>query len=113
MEDRRSYWCLGEQAPRPGFDPPLNSDLDVDIVIVGGGITGLTAAYQAQRAGLRVAVLENTQVGRGVTRDTTAHLTAILDCEMKELVSRFGEEDATRAIGAGMEAIERIEQLAS
>ena len=51
--ETRSYWTDSTTMPRYGR---LNRDLDVDVVVVGAGITGLTAAYLLKRAGRRVAV---------------------------------------------------------
>ena len=38
--------------------PPLTRDLDVDVAVIGAGITGLTAAYLLKQAGKTVALLE-------------------------------------------------------
>ena len=49
--------------------PPLTGDLDVDVAVVGGGLTGLWTAYYLNRAdpGLRIAVLERDVVGFGAS----------------------------------------------
>jgi Rieske Fe-S protein len=46
--------------------PPLDRDMSVDVVIIGGGITGLTAALLLKRAGVKVTLLEARQIGSGV-----------------------------------------------
>ena len=51
----------------------------VDVVVVGGGITGLTAAVLLKAAGKTVAVLEALRVAEGVTGHTSAHLTEVVD----------------------------------
>lgn len=62
-----SFWysALGTPAPRPALDGPL----DVDVAIVGGGYTGLWAAYylKAAEPSLRVAVLEQRFCGYGAS----------------------------------------------
>ena len=60
-----SYWAL-EQPPA---NPPLAEDMAVDVAIVGGGYTGLSAAWHLAQAapGLKIAVLEALQVGHGAS----------------------------------------------
>src|SRR5437764_13057822 len=69
----RSLWL--DAAEPPGY-APLEGDLDVDVAVIGGGITGLTTALLLKRDGARVAVVEARQVGPGVTGCTTAQVSA-------------------------------------
>jgi glycine/D-amino acid oxidase-like deaminating enzyme/Rieske Fe-S protein len=83
----------------------------VDIAIVGGGVTGLTAAWLLKKAGRRVAVLEARELLSGTTGGTTAHLTQVVDTRYHELASRFGTEGArlvAESSGAAITFIERI-----
>src|SRR5688500_13575105 len=70
-----SYWHETAGGMASHF-PTLETDLDVDVAILGGGITGLTAAAHLQVAGRRVAVLEAGQIGSGTTGFTSGHLDA-------------------------------------
>ncbi len=56
--------------------PRLDKDIHVDVVIVGGGITGLTSAYLLVNEGLKVAVIEADRLLNGTTGHTTAKVTA-------------------------------------
>lgn len=47
--------------------PPLGRDLEVDVCVVGAGISGLSTAYRLAKEGLRVAVLESRVRGAGMT----------------------------------------------
>ncbi|MCO5167575.1 MAG: FAD-dependent oxidoreductase [Planctomycetes bacterium] len=91
--------------------PRLERNLDVDVAIVGGGITGLTAALLLQRAGKSVAVLEARRLGDGTTGGTSAHLTVALDQPLSTLASRFGEDGARRAVESCRGAIDTIGEL--
>ena len=62
--DTTPYWATSGALPQ---FPKLADDADTDVVVVGGGITGLTAAYLLAKAGKRVIVLER---GRCVPRPT-------------------------------------------
>ena len=101
--------------PRPTPAPPyapLAGNVAVDVAVVGGGITGITAALLLARAGRRVAVVEARRIGKGETGKTTAHLTEVLDVPYQTLMSRFGV-DGARLVAAGQRAaIERIATFA-
>lgn len=58
---------------RPEF-PILESNIEVDVAIIGGGITGITTALQLSSAGMKVAVLEARRVGGGTTGWSTGNL---------------------------------------
>jgi glycine/D-amino acid oxidase-like deaminating enzyme/nitrite reductase/ring-hydroxylating ferredoxin subunit len=74
--------------------PALSSDVTVDVAVIGGGITGITAALLLKRGGARVAVLEARRVCEGATGYTTAKVTSLHATIYQELVSSFGETGA-------------------
>lgn len=96
----------------PAGYPRLERNLDVDVAVVGGGITGLTAALLLKRAGKTVAVLEARRLGDGTTSRTSAHLTVALDEQLSTLAARFGDDGARRAVQSSRAAIDTIESLA-
>ncbi|MFB2897154.1 FAD-dependent oxidoreductase [Aerosakkonemataceae cyanobacterium BLCC-F50] len=91
--------------------PPLGGNISVDVAIVGGGITGLTAALLLKRAGLTVAVLEAGKIGSGVTGYTTAHITEAADERYKSMISSLGEKDAKLVAQSSRVAIECIAEI--
>ncbi|MGW8377366.1 FAD-dependent oxidoreductase [Streptomyces sp. ODS28] len=75
-EGYESYWMLSAAAgPRPPLPPGSRSE--VDAVVVGGGIAGLSTAWELARAGKSVAVLEADRIAAGVTGHTTAKVSAL------------------------------------
>jgi glycine/D-amino acid oxidase-like deaminating enzyme/nitrite reductase/ring-hydroxylating ferredoxin subunit len=105
-----SHWI--ETSELPQF-PNLNKDLNVDVVVVGGGITGITAAYLLKKAGRSVALLERDRCARADTGHTTAHLTFVTDTRLSELVKVFGRDHAQAAWDAGRAAMAQIHSLVS
>jgi glycine/D-amino acid oxidase-like deaminating enzyme/nitrite reductase/ring-hydroxylating ferredoxin subunit len=99
-----------EEVSLPRFGK-LNSSGRFDVVVIGGGITGLTAAYLLKRAGKKVCVLERDRVGGVDTRHTTAHLTQVTDRRLSKLVKNFGKDEARLAWLGGAAAINTIEEI--
>src|SRR3546814_9153260 len=93
MSQHRSVWLA--TADHPTFEP-LRTDLDVDVAVVGGGITGLTTALFLQRGGARVAVIEADRVGHGTTGHTTGKITSQHGLKYADLLRSAGEEKADR-----------------
>jgi len=102
------YWT--DSASFPSF-PKIDRDLDVDVVIVGGGITGLTTAYLLQMAGKSVALVERSTCGDVDTGHTTAHVTMVTDTRLSELVRRFGRSHAQAVWDAGLAALGQIDGI--
>ena len=55
--------------------PALEEDIRADVIVVGGGMTGILTAWQLEQAGVRTVVLEADQIGQGQTKNTTAKIT--------------------------------------
>jgi glycine/D-amino acid oxidase-like deaminating enzyme/nitrite reductase/ring-hydroxylating ferredoxin subunit len=102
------YWS--DSASVPDF-PKIDRDLDADVAVVGGGITGLTTAYLLMRAGKSVVLLERTRCGQIDTGHTSAHLTMATDVRLSELATRFGRSHAQAVWDAGLAAITQIEAI--
>ncbi|GEN83831.1 oxidoreductase [Sporosarcina luteola] len=86
----------------------LKEDLEVDVIIVGAGITGITSAYLLAKEGLKVAVIEADKVLNGTTGHTTAKITAQHDLIYDEFIQNMGRSTARLYFEANMEALEFI-----
>ena len=101
-----SYWLESRSASPFG---KLNNDIRVDVAVVGGGITGLTAAYLLAAAGKSVALLERGRCAEAETGHTTGHLTMVTDMRLGDLIKRVGRSHAQAAWDAGLAAIAQID----
>ena len=106
--DATSYWS--KSATFPVF-AKLADDATADVVIVGGGITGLTAAYLLAKARKRVILLERGRCAAIDTGHTSAHLTMVTDASLSELAKAFGRTHAQAAWDAGLAAIAKIDDI--
>jgi glycine/D-amino acid oxidase-like deaminating enzyme/nitrite reductase/ring-hydroxylating ferredoxin subunit len=125
MDPRLQRWRAGADAmseitaqpiwddtPLPRF-PKIDRHYSVDVAIIGGGLTGITAALLLKRAGCRVALLERRHLGGVDSGCTTAHLTAVIDTDLRSLVSTLGRDHAQAVWDAGFAAIDQIDTLAA
>ena len=71
---------------------PLSENIETDVIIVGGGLAGLSVAYCLSQTGKEVVVVEDGYIGSGETGRTTAHLVTCLDDRYYHLEKVFGKE---------------------
>lgn len=79
--------------------PPLPGDLEVDVAVVGGGFTGLSAAYTMCRAepNARVIVLEGGRVDDAGGEHSAGFAMPSFGISMESAIARFGTTNARRA----------------
>jgi glycine/D-amino acid oxidase-like deaminating enzyme/nitrite reductase/ring-hydroxylating ferredoxin subunit len=105
--DTSSLWK--GKAAKTACLPTLQTDLNVDVAIVGAGITGLTAAMLLVQAGKRVAVLDAHKAGDASTGNSTGNLYATVDLGLHTLEERHGLETMRRVVESRSAAIDLIE----
>lgn len=91
--------------------PRVEDDMDVDVAIIGGGITGITTAYLLKKAGARVAIIDSNRIIKGGTGHTTAKITSQHSLKYYKMVNAVGEEKARQYADANQEAIELIDKI--
>ena len=98
-----SIWT--QTAKLPSF-APLRSDLRTDVLIIGGGLAGLLCACRLARAGVDYALVEANRICGGITRNTTAKITAQHGLIYDRLIREFGAEKARLYLEANQAALE-------
>lgn len=91
--------------------PSLQKSIDVDVAIIGGGITGITAAYLLRQSGKSVVLLDGGRIGQWATGYTTGFLMEVLDTDPEQLIKQYGLYDAKAIVRAHREAIAEIERI--
>ncbi|MET7937110.1 FAD-dependent oxidoreductase [Streptomyces sp. NPDC005322] len=99
-----SYW-MGSAPSTP--HPALTTDLRVDAAVIGGGIAGLSTAWELARTGRSVAVLEAGRIAAGVTGCTTAKLSALHTLVYDKVRRTRGAEGARLYARSQTDAVER------
>ena len=95
-----SVWT--KTASLPQF-PPLEDDLKTDVLIIGGGITGILCTWMLRRRGVDCALIETGRLCGGTTGYTTAKITSQHGLIYHRLVREFGV-DAARLYWQAQEA---------
>ncbi len=104
-----SYWM--DSTPQPDY-PVLNEDIKADVAIIGGGITGIAAAYMLNGHGVKTAIIEADRILQGTTGHTTAKITSQHGLIYNKIKSTISEELAKQYADANETAIHTIQKIA-
>lgn len=88
---------------------PLQGDITVDVAIVGGGITGCSAALDLASKGIRVAVLEARDIGWGASGRNGGQVLPGYAIAQHKLVRMVGAQDARLLWDMSVEATRLVE----
>lgn len=89
----------------------LETDLETDVVIVGGGISGVTVAYKLVKEGKKVVLIDSGKIGFGETGQTTAQLVNVIENGYKVIESNHGTEVARLVSESHAFAIDTVEAI--
>ncbi len=89
-EDALSIWCAVSPARTAGG--PLEGSCSTDVVVVGGGFTGLSAALHLAKSGCKVCLVEGKTIGWGGSGRNNGQVIPVLSAsEPDGLETRYGE----------------------
>ncbi len=86
----------------------LSQDAEAEVLIIGGGIAGVTAAYLLAKEGRSVILVEKGKLGSGQTMCTTAHISYPTDERLRDLLKTFGLDHAEAVWDACKNAADQI-----
>ncbi len=105
----RSVWT--QTVAAPVVATLLENNIDCDVAIVGGGISGSLIALVLAAAGIAVCVADRRQPGMGSTIASTAMIQFEIDTPLVELSKRIGETNAARAYRRSKRAVDDLAAL--
>jgi glycine/D-amino acid oxidase-like deaminating enzyme len=85
--------------------------MNVDTVVVGAGIAGISVAHLLKEKGQRVALIEADRIIEGTTGNTTAKVTSLHGLKYANLLKRYGKAGAKIYGDANQAAIDKIEEI--
>lgn len=98
LGDHRTHGLWERSAPPAPHTEPLTQDLTADVVVVGAGYTGLSAALHLAEAGARVVVLEAKEIGFGGSGRNVGLVNAGMWLQPDTVVARLGSQFGERAL---------------
>ncbi|MCM1053507.1 MAG: FAD-dependent oxidoreductase [Ruminococcus sp.] len=90
----------------------LNKDLDVDVLIIGGGITGVSCLYNLSQTNLNVVLLEQNKCGYGVTANSTAKISYLQE-KMYMNIRKYSEDKAFNYLKSQIYAKDKLKNIIS
>lgn len=107
--DTTSVWRA--TAPETRY-PPLQGDAATDVLVIGGGITGLTVAFMLAQQGRSVVLLEADTLGSGSTGNSTGNLYETLSQGLSGITRRWDDTVAREVLAQRRAAIAWIDERA-
>lgn len=103
-----SLWT--ETVALPSFES-LNKNVKTDVLIIGGGITGILTAYYLQQAGINYMLVEADTICSGITKNTTAKITSQHGLIYHKIAKKYGMDTAGLYLEANETALWEYRKL--
>ena len=91
--------------------PQLDHDVNTDVLIIGGGITGILCAFMLEQSGVHYILAEADRICSGITKNTTAKITVQHGLIYHTIMQDYGMEKADLYYRANSEALEKYRKL--
>jgi len=105
---KKSFWLDTVEIPEL---PSLEENINTDVLIIGGGLTGISAAYHLIGSGLKVVLVEQNRIGHGVTARTTGKLTYLQETIYQNLVKNHSCAVAKKYYESQVTAIKMVKDI--
>ncbi len=104
----QSAWSHNTKLPE---FPKLEGDIQTDVLIIGGGIAGILCAYFLQQANINYVLVESKTICSGVTKNTTAKITAQHGLVYDKFIKDMGAEKAKQYLDVNLQALAKYRSL--
>ncbi|MEO5635241.1 MAG: FAD-binding oxidoreductase [Candidatus Paceibacterota bacterium] len=85
------FWYQNKE---PAVGEKLSGNISTDVVVVGGGMAGLSCAQRLREAGMSVVLVEKDFCGTGASGKTSGFITPDSEIELSSLLRNYGREKA-------------------
>ena len=90
---------------------PISKNMDVDILIIGGGVSGLSVMYQLKDSALKTILVERRLCGFGVTSKSTAKITYLQGSLFEKIRKFHGENIASKYLQAQRDGVFLLQKI--
>lgn len=111
MGDIIKYYSIWKENVKKNSFDKLSSNKKCDVLIIGGGITGISSAYQLINKGLNVILVERNEIGGGITSRTTGKLTYLQNLIYSTLNNKYSYDIAYKYLNSQMDAINIVKNV--
>lgn len=103
--NNNSIWLKGIKTK---LLPQLKENITTDVLIIGGGITGITTAFYLKDTKLNITIIESNKIAHGTTSKTTGKLTYLQDSLLNKIKNNYGYKATTDYINSQKDAINLV-----
>ena len=93
------------------FLNPVSKNMNVDVLIIGGGVSGLSVLYQLKDSSLKTILVERGLCGYGVTSKSTAKITYLQGSLLEKIRKFHGEDIASRYLQAERDGVFLLQKI--
>lgn len=91
--------------------PKLEEDKKVDVLIIGGGITGVSSFYHLKDSNLQVILVEQNKIGMATTGNSTGKLTFMQNDLIDKIKKDLGKDIASKYLASQIDAINLVKDI--
>ena len=104
----KSYWV--ESTKKTNY-PKISENWNTNVLIIGGGMTGIATAYMLSESGLNITIVDADRIAMGVTANTTAKITSQHGLIYDYLLNSYNFDTAKSYLDSNEEAIKNISSI--
>lgn len=104
----KSIWLDNIKNKKP---QKLKKDISVDVLIIGGGMTGLNTAFHLRNTNYKIALVDQNRIGEGVSARTTGKITYLQETVYQEIEKNYSYDFALKYLKSQKLAIRKIKSI--
>ena len=89
----------------------LQNNIKTNVLVIGAGISGILCGYELKKRGIDYVIVEQNRVASGITKNTTAFITAQHEMLYQDLIKDLGYSKAKEYLDLNLNAVEKYKEL--